>query len=109
MKRSNAWPAGVLKSTFGTRDETKAMGALAKLTEEGLCPGNGQVLWFSFDFSDPRLAKKAAEEFLKRETRLDILSMLSLIIASAKTLINSFYSQQRRAVSNDFSQTLTDG
>ncbi|KAJ3507525.1 hypothetical protein NLJ89_g6256 [Agrocybe chaxingu] len=39
----------------------------------GLGPGNGQVLWLKCDLSDPRDAKKAAQEFLAKEERLDIL------------------------------------
>lgn len=63
------------KVYLGARDESKATAALAKLEQEGLGPGNGQVLWLKVDYSDPRLAKKAAEEFLERELRLDILGM----------------------------------
>ncbi|KAF9465090.1 NAD-P-binding protein [Collybia nuda] len=61
------------KVYLGARNESKATGALARLEQEGLGPGNGQVIWFKVDFSDPRLAKEAAEAFLKRESRLDIL------------------------------------
>ena len=32
------------------------------------------VHWLKIDLSDPRNGKLAAEEFLKKETRLDILS-----------------------------------
>jgi hypothetical protein len=46
---------------------------LAKLQHEGLGPGNGEVIWLKVDFGDMRSAKAAAEEFLKREQRLDIL------------------------------------
>jgi len=51
----------------------QATGAIASLEEEGLSPGQGQVLWLKLDLSDPRSAKRAAEEFLTRETRLDVL------------------------------------
>jgi NAD(P)-dependent dehydrogenase (short-subunit alcohol dehydrogenase family) len=77
------------KVYLGARDESKATGALEKLKEEGLSPGDGQVIWLGFDYSDPRLAKKAAEEFLKRETRLDILSTLFPIDAPIGMLINA--------------------
>jgi NAD(P)-dependent dehydrogenase (short-subunit alcohol dehydrogenase family) len=60
---------------LAARDESKATGALARLDAEGLGPGNGKVVWLKLDFSDPKTAKEGAEEFLKRETRLDILSM----------------------------------
>lgn len=59
------------KVYLGARDESKATGAIAKLQAEGL--GQGQVVWLKVDFSDPRLAKRAAEEFIDCESRLDIL------------------------------------
>ena len=31
--------------------------------EDGLGPGNGEVVWLKLDLEDPRNAKKAAEEF----------------------------------------------
>jgi hypothetical protein len=48
---------------------------MASLEAEGLGPGYGQVLWHKLDLSDPRDAKKSAEEFLKREQRLDVLGV----------------------------------
>jgi len=59
------------KVYLGARDESKATGAIAKLEAEGL--GRGQVVWLRVDYSDPRWAKAAAEEFMRREARLDIL------------------------------------
>lgn len=38
--------------------------------------GAGEVVWLPMDLSTPTTTKLAAEEFLKRETRLDILGML---------------------------------
>ncbi|KAH9477403.1 Short-chain dehydrogenase [Psilocybe cubensis] len=61
------------KVYLAARDESKATGAIAQLEHEGLGPGNGEVIWLKLDLSDPRDAKKGAEEFLKRESRLDIL------------------------------------
>ncbi|KIM36678.1 hypothetical protein M413DRAFT_449022 [Hebeloma cylindrosporum] len=61
------------KVYLAARNESRATGALAQLEFEGLGPGNGEVLWLKLDLSDPRDAKKAAEEFMARETRLDIL------------------------------------
>ncbi|KIY48443.1 NAD(P)-binding protein [Fistulina hepatica ATCC 64428] len=60
------------KVYLGARNESKATGALAQLESEGVAPG--QVLYLHVDLSDPRSAKKAAGEFMKRETRLDVLS-----------------------------------
>ena len=39
----------------------------------------GKVLFHHLELADPALAKKSAEEFLKKEDRLDILSMPSLL------------------------------
>ena len=39
----------------------------------GLTPGNGELAFLKLDLSDPAEAKRAAEEFLKLESRLDIL------------------------------------
>lgn len=61
------------KVYLGARSEVKAKLAIAALEQEGL--GSGVVVWLDVNLSDPRWAKKAAEEFLKREKRLDILSM----------------------------------
>lgn len=62
------------KVYLAARDESRATGALAQLEVDGLGPGNGEVVWLKLDLTDPRDVKKSAEEFLKRETRLDILS-----------------------------------
>jgi hypothetical protein len=50
------------------------MAAISQLEEEGISPG--QVVWLNINLSDPRWAKEAAEEFLGKEPRLDILSRL---------------------------------
>ncbi len=49
---------------------------MKQLEVEGLGPGHGEVIWLNLDLSDPRDAKKSAEEFLEREARLDILGGL---------------------------------
>ncbi|KAF8067664.1 hypothetical protein FPV67DRAFT_1625788 [Lyophyllum atratum] len=61
------------KVYLAARNEERAMTAITKLQEEGLGPGNGEVVWLQLDLSDPRDAKKSAEEFLLKERRLDIL------------------------------------
>ncbi|KZT34655.1 NAD(P)-binding protein [Sistotremastrum suecicum HHB10207 ss-3] len=61
------------KVYMAARNESKATGAIAQLEAEGLGPGNGKVEYLNLDLSDPRNAKKAAEEVLKKEERLDIL------------------------------------
>ena len=37
--------------------------------------GNDEVVWLEMDLKDPRSSKKAAEKFIKREKKLDILSL----------------------------------
>ncbi|KAF8156644.1 hypothetical protein B0H34DRAFT_469564 [Crassisporium funariophilum] len=59
------------KVYLGARSESKAMAAIFQLEREGI--GSGQVLWLKVDFSDPRWAREAAQRFLGRESRLDIL------------------------------------
>lgn len=49
------------------------MDAIEYIKTAGLSPGNGEVELLELDLASPRLAKAAAEEFLKREKRLDIL------------------------------------
>ena len=58
---------------ISARSEQRAKAAIERMRAEGLQPGNGEVLWFQLDLSDPRKAKESAEEFLKREDRLDVL------------------------------------
>jgi len=59
------------KVYLGARNEAKAMAALAELEKEGI--GHGQVEFLNVNFGDPRWAKTAAEGFLTKESRLDIL------------------------------------
>ncbi|GLB39252.1 putative enoyl-(Acyl carrier protein) reductase [Lyophyllum shimeji] len=61
------------KVYLAARNEERASNAIAKLREDGFTLGNGDVMWLKLDLSDPRDAKKAAEEFLSKEQRLDIL------------------------------------
>jgi NAD(P)-dependent dehydrogenase (short-subunit alcohol dehydrogenase family) len=63
------------KVYLGSRTETKGKEAAEKLKGEGI--GNGDVLFLPCDLGSPASAKKAAEDFLQLETRLDILGMLS--------------------------------
>ncbi|EJC97831.1 NAD-binding protein [Fomitiporia mediterranea MF3/22] len=58
---------------LAARNESKAIGTIARLEAEGLGPGNGKPIFLKAVFDDPRNAKKSAEEFLDRESRLDIL------------------------------------
>jgi len=63
------------KVYLGSRTETKGKEAVEKLKGEGI--GNGEVVFLPCDLGSPASAKKAAEDFLQLETRLDILGMLS--------------------------------
>jgi NAD(P)-dependent dehydrogenase (short-subunit alcohol dehydrogenase family) len=74
---------------MAARSEKDAMEAIERLKAEldvasssegkgkggGGGPEPGEVVWLKLNLSDPREAKKAAEEFLEREGRLDILGM----------------------------------
>lgn len=62
------------KVYLAARNEMAALGAIEKLNVQDLSPGNGEVISLKLDLSDPRKARKSAEEFLKLESRLDILS-----------------------------------
>ncbi|KAJ7505252.1 NAD(P)-binding protein [Mycena galericulata] len=59
------------KVYLAARNESKAKDAIAKLEYEGL--GSGEVVFLKLDLVDPRMAKEAAQEFLSREKRLDVL------------------------------------
>lgn len=50
----------------------KAAKAIASLDDLG--SARGKVEWLKLDLSDPKNAKEAAQEFLTKEKRLDILS-----------------------------------
>jgi NAD(P)-dependent dehydrogenase (short-subunit alcohol dehydrogenase family) len=63
------------KVYMAARNQSKAEAAIAQLKAEGLGPGNGEVIWLELDLTDPQNAKKAAEEFIEREKRLDVLSL----------------------------------
>ncbi|KAK7446049.1 hypothetical protein VKT23_014672 [Stygiomarasmius scandens] len=53
---------------MATRSEEKAKEAIENLKKDGIEPG--EVAYLKLDLGDP---KQAAEEFLTKETRLDIL------------------------------------
>ncbi|KAI0333456.1 NAD-P-binding protein [Cubamyces sp. BRFM 1775] len=61
------------KVYMAARNEQKAKAAIERLQAEGLSPGNGEVHWLKLDLSDPREVKRAAEEFMQKEDRLDVL------------------------------------
>lgn len=59
------------KVYLATRSEQGTKDAMEKLEKEGI--GEGSLHWLKIELDDPRSAKSAAEEFLKKEDRLDIL------------------------------------
>ncbi|KAK7054324.1 hypothetical protein VNI00_003517 [Paramarasmius palmivorus] len=62
------------KVYMATRDEQRAERAIESLRRLG---SKGEVFWLKLDLSDPKEAKAAAEEFLSKEQRLDILEVLN--------------------------------
>jgi hypothetical protein len=69
------------KVYMAARNQTKAEEAISQLKAEGLGPGSGDIIWLELDLKDPRNAKKAAEEFMKQEKRLDVLSQYMFLFA----------------------------
>jgi NAD(P)-dependent dehydrogenase (short-subunit alcohol dehydrogenase family) len=61
------------KVYLACRSESAAAGAIQELQSAGLTPGNGELVYLKLDLNDPEEAKRAAEEFLKLESRLDVL------------------------------------
>lgn len=58
---------------MGSRNESRATGAIAQLKAEGVLEGKGQVVYLPLDLSTPAQARAGAEEFMRRENRLDVL------------------------------------
>ncbi|PPR00717.1 hypothetical protein CVT24_001004 [Panaeolus cyanescens] len=59
------------KVYMAARNRSKALEAIEQLKAEGI--EDGCVHWLELDLSEPALARKAAEDFLAIESRLDIL------------------------------------
>jgi NAD(P)-dependent dehydrogenase (short-subunit alcohol dehydrogenase family) len=58
---------------MAARNESKAVAAITQLETEGL--GDGSVHYLNCDISDLHNIKKAVQNFLRLETRLDILGV----------------------------------
>ncbi|KJA26759.1 hypothetical protein HYPSUDRAFT_1029410 [Hypholoma sublateritium FD-334 SS-4] len=69
------------KVFVGSRSEERGKNAVTKLQEEGI--GSGEVIYLHVDIGTPELAKKSAEGFLGKETRLDVLVNNAAIIWDA--------------------------
>ena len=61
------------KVYLSARNRQKGLDAIERIKAAGLSPGNGQIELLELDLTAPKLAKAAAEEFLKKAERLDIL------------------------------------
>ncbi|KZS87492.1 NAD(P)-binding protein [Sistotremastrum niveocremeum HHB9708] len=61
------------KVYLAARNESKTIGVIKELEIEGLGPGNGSLHYVNLNLSDPRSAKKSGQEFIQRESRLDVL------------------------------------
>ena len=61
------------KVYLAARNRQKGSDAIEHIKAAGLSPGNGKIELLELDLATPKLAKAAAEEFLKKEKRLDIL------------------------------------
>ncbi|PPR08292.1 hypothetical protein CVT24_002450 [Panaeolus cyanescens] len=63
------------KVYMASRNQSRATGAIAQLEAEGLFreQSAGSVLYHHCELNDPKEVKRSAEEFLRRETRLDVL------------------------------------
>ena len=64
------------KVYLAARDEGRAKDAIKLLNDEGLGKeGSGsEVLWHRLDLADPAKTKISAEEFVEKESRLDVVS-----------------------------------
>ncbi|KAJ7165624.1 NAD-P-binding protein [Mycena crocata] len=59
------------KVYMGARDKGRAEEAIKQLNSEDI--KDGSVHWLNLELSDPRAARRAGQEFLEKETRLDII------------------------------------
>ena len=63
------------KVYLAARNAEKAAACIKRLEDEGKdVQGYGEAIFHHLDLADPALAKQSAEEFLKKEERLDVLS-----------------------------------
>ena len=75
---------------LGARNEKKALDAVKSLEEEVAAahakvgqatPSPGKINYHYCDISTPAQARESGENFIKRESRLDVLSMLALLVS----------------------------
>lgn len=66
------------------RNETRALAALKKLKEDEMVIKNGELRYLHLDLADFESAKKAADDILAKEERLDILVNNASLLFSEK-------------------------
>jgi len=79
------------------RNRQKGLDAIERIKAAG--QGNGQIELLELDLAAPKLAKAAAEEFLQREKRLDILvnNAAAYVFPSASTVLRVLTRMQHDA------------
>ncbi|TFK72482.1 NAD-binding protein [Pluteus cervinus] len=79
---------GGAKVYMASRNETKVIDAIAALEADGIKPGS--VVWLKLELTDLDGVKKSAEEFMSKETRLDILvnNAAVMVKLSEQTMIH---------------------
>lgn len=87
------------KVYLAARNETQATEVIAQLKREDDL--RGEVVYLKLDLSDPRLARKSAEEFKTKENRLDILGECCLDIPSEFSAYRYVQSTTLRCASFD--------
>ncbi|KAL5525537.1 hypothetical protein ACEPAG_6873 [Sanghuangporus baumii] len=97
---------------LAARSESKATATIYHLEAEGLGPGNGKAIWHKLNLDNPHDVKRTAEEFLARESRLDILSEQglfrtkvmrsdSVLLSKSTTLLGMSSHQIERLLAHD--------
>lgn len=86
------------KIYIAARPIDRAEDAIRRLEAAGTGPGHGQLESLELDLVDPHVVKRAAEEFMRRESRLDVLSEYWFCSERA-WLLTGCHSQLRRSVS----------
>ena len=84
------------KVYIAARNESKATAAISKIEAWNPSSNRGQILFHKLELDDPRDAKKSAEAFLARESRLDILGEYA-VPNTMLLMTNRFHSQQCRS------------
>ncbi|KAG8884215.1 hypothetical protein FRB98_002557 [Tulasnella sp. 332] len=68
------------KVYMGARNESRATGAIGQLKAEGILDSSkGSVIWLPLDLAIPRTTTAGAQDFMRRESRLDVLGFLEVI------------------------------